>query len=36
VLTDPNENEVYAGFWHDNYYNGEGRLTNLEQEDGDD
>lgn len=36
MLTDPNENEVYAGFWKDNQYHGDGRLTNLEKEDGDD
>jgi hypothetical protein len=29
VLVDAEEREVYAGFWEDNQYNGEGRLNNL-------
>jgi hypothetical protein len=36
ILTDQNENEVYAGFWKDNYYHGQGKLSNLEQENHDD
>lgn len=32
MLSDPKDNEVYAGFWKDNLYNGEGRLNNVEEE----
>jgi hypothetical protein len=35
VLTDPTENEVYAGNWSNNVYNGEGKLTNLEEDEND-
>jgi hypothetical protein len=29
VLSDPKGEEVYAGFWDEDKYNGEGRLNNL-------
>lgn len=32
VLSDPDGNEAYAGFWDEDKYNGEGRLNNLKQE----
>jgi hypothetical protein len=32
VLNDQENHEVYAGFWQDNFYHGEGRLNNLQQE----
>ena len=35
VLNDPNENEVYSGYWMNNCYHGDGQLYNLEREDGD-
>jgi hypothetical protein len=32
VLSNANGEEVYAGFWDDDKYCGEGRLNNLKQE----
>lgn len=32
ILTDQQDNEVYAGFWKENYYHGQGKLNNIDQE----
>lgn len=32
MLTDSEGNEIYAGFWRENVYHGEGRLFNTSQE----
>lgn len=32
ILTDADGNEVYAGYWKDNFYHSQGRLYNLQKE----